>query len=168
MDYCNRCGLPLASNTTYCTRCGARRLRPSAFSTPEPLPYEPPALPVQTVTAPPAEKAPRPGQGHGIAGLVLSIVALAVSGIVFLFCFFIGGLVGLAYGESSVIGIGLAVGAPAVPYIVELPILGLSFSLSARRQGYVCRMSSTGVALSCIAFGLQGIMVFYYIIYSLL
>ena len=74
MDYCNRCGLPLASNTTYCTRCGARRLRPSAFSTPEPLPYEPPALPVQTVTAPPAEKAPRPGQGHGIAGLVLLFV----------------------------------------------------------------------------------------------
>jgi len=172
MEYCNRCGMPLPSNTDYCTRCGARRVRPTVFSVPEPLPYAPPVMPPQAVTAPPvyasappAEKPSKPGQGIGIAGMVLGIVALAVSGIVFFTFFFFGSLVGLMYAEGEVIGLGLAMGGRIVPYIVALPILGLSFSISARRQGYICGMSAVGVILSCVAFGLQGIMLLNSFIY---
>lgn len=167
MEYCNRCGMPLPSNTDYCTRCGARRIRPSAFSAPEPLPYAPPVMPPQTVTAPPvyasappAEKPSKPGQGYGIAGMILGIAATAVSGLVFLYCLFFGSLIGVLFGGRGFIA-SMALGSQLIPYIVEFPILGLCFSLSARKQGYICNMSTVGVVLSCVGFGIQGVMLLF-------
>lgn len=157
MEYCNRCGMPLPSNTDYCTRCGARRVRPAVFSAPEPLPYAPPVMPPQAVTAPPAEKPSKPGQGIGIAGMILGIAATAISGLVFLYCLLFGSLIEVLFGGRGLIA-SMALGSQLIPYIVELPILGLCFSLSARKQGYICNMSTVGVVLSCVGFGIQGFM----------
>ena len=68
MNFCNHCGTPLQEGSTFCTTCGAQatNTQPQA-----PVQPQPQAQPYGA----PTEKAPEPGKGLAIAGMVLGIVS---------------------------------------------------------------------------------------------
>ena len=63
--FCEKCGTQLPDGSTFCTACGAQLNAPAA----------PQAAPAQPVSAAPAAKAPNPGIGLAIAGMVLGIIS---------------------------------------------------------------------------------------------
>lgn len=61
--FCEKCGTQLPDGSAFCTACGAQ------------LNAAPQAAPAQPVYAAPAAKAPNPGIGLAIAGMVLGILS---------------------------------------------------------------------------------------------
>ena len=150
MEYCSRCGMPLAPGARLCSHCGATIIA-------QPVVYTPPVKPK------------KPGQGQGIAGMILSIAALIYSaavgmGLIFTYIQYQEELADYhnhlaRYGLYRYQMPPVFNGTPFIilALVVSLPlaILAISFSGTARKKGYRCAMSGTGMTLSLIALMLQ-------------
>ena len=132
MSVCNRCGAQMGVGSSFCPYCGAVK------------PMAPPAP-----LTPQSKKTP--GKGQGIAGMILSIVAMVYGCIWFLLGMTFAAEGGWAAEESLIIVMVFAM------FTLPLPILAVSFSSSARKQGFIHGMSSTGLTLGLISLIMHGI-----------
>lgn len=148
--FCPKCGVNLVEGATFCPNCGtpvAQQQAPVQQVPVQPVvnPYGQPVVYVKPKT---------PGRGLGIAGMVLGII-----GLVYGFGFFISSLVGMmaineneipsyAYAQAeSILTTGLIIG---VLLYSSMSIMAVCFGTAARKRGYVCGVSMSGIVMGVI------------------
>lgn len=137
MKFCPNCGTANADEVQFCTNCGASvAAQPAAPVQPV---YQQPATPPVYMAAKPKI----PGRGMGIAGMVLGII-----GIVYAVIFFIDVLRLSGYRISSYF---LEEAIPTIIVFSALGILATAFGATARKKGYVCGVSASGLVLGIVS-----------------
>lgn len=143
MEYCSRCGAQIENGSSFCPYCGATR-------TPATPPMAPatPITPTPYTTVTPA-KSSGAGLGMAIPGMITAIIGFALS-IVWFLCI-VSVFDTRAADEMAVVV--LIYGLFTMPF----SIVGLGLSNSAKKNGYVGGMSTTGIVLGSIGMGFYGL-----------
>ena len=143
MEYCSRCGAQIENGSSFCPYCGATR-------TPATPPMAPatPITPTPYTTVTPA-KSSGAGLGMAIPGMITAIIGFALS-IVWFLCI-VSVFDTRAAVEMAVVV--LIYGLFTMPF----SIVGLGLSNSAKKNGYVGGMSTTGIVLGSIGMGFYGL-----------
>lgn len=143
MEYCSRCGAQIENGSSFCPYCGATRTP----ATP-PMASAAPITPTPYTTVTPA-KSSGAGLGMAIPGMITAIIGFAL-GIIWFLC------IVSVFDTRDADEVGVIVLTSGL-FTMPFSIVGLSLSNSAKKNGYVGGMATTGIVLGAIGLGLHGL-----------
>lgn len=132
--FCPACGNAISERSVFCDICGTRvAAQPTQPTGYPPQPAYPPITQVVYV------KPKVPGRGFGIASMVLGILGLlySLSGATAILSMLDFGF----YAEAFI---------PPLIMISVMPLLATIFGYSARKRGYRCGISNSGLTMGII------------------